>query len=455
MLFSQGTIQPMSHNEWNQQWDKIAQQLQLKLPSKTFDAWVYQLHTQMVGNIVKIFGPNRFFLDGLKAHCGKEIELVIQEVLQNTVEIEYLIDSEKQTPIKQSKPKETKHIPSEIDGHINPRFTFDNFVIGSSNEFAYAACHAVAEEPGESYNPLYLYGGVGLGKTHLIHAIANKLSLKSGMKIAYRTGEEFTNELIKAIGNRSTDAFRKNYRKLDVLIIDDVQFIAGKVSTQEEFFHTFNALHEVHKQIILVSDRNPHNMSHLEDRLRSRFNCGLVTDIQPPNFETRLAILANKSALAGITLNQDVSYLLASSIDSNVRELEGALTRLTAYAHLKNKNDKTIDVEMAKNILFEQLKITEKNINIGDIQKKIAEYYAIPLKEMASPKRNRKLAFPRQVAMYISKELTQLSLPEIGVQFGNRDHTTILYACRKIIKKCHDEPLFQDEITQLLSSFKN
>jgi len=452
MLFSQCIIQPMSQNEWKKQWDNIAQQLQLKLPSKTFDAWIYQLHTQMVGNTIKIFGPNRFFLDGLEAHCGKEIELVVQDVLKANVEIQYQIDTEEHTQAIQSKEKSSQHMPSEIDGHIDPRFTFDNFVIGSSNEFAYAACHAVAEHPGESYNPLYLYGGVGLGKTHLIHAIANELSLKPGMKIAYRTGERFTNELIKAIGNRSTDQFRKNYRKVDVLIVDDVQFIAGKVSTQEEFFHTFNALHEVHKQIILVSDRNPHDMSHLEERLRSRFNWGLVTDIQPPNLETRLAILDSKSALAGITLDKDVAYLLASRIDNNVRELEGALTRLTAYSHFTKKS---IDVDMAKSVLREQLKVTVRSVTIQDIQKKVAEYYAIPLKEMCSSKRSRNIAFPRQVAMYISKELTQLSLPEIGAQFGNRDHTTILYAHRKVDKKCQDDPAFQDEMEQLLSTLRN
>jgi len=442
----------MSHNEWKKQWDHITQQLQFKLPSQTFDAWIYPLHTQMVGNTIKLFGPSRFFLDGLEAHCGKEIKGVIQDTLKANVQIQYQINTDEPTTVENNKEQTSNHIPSEIDGHIDPRFTFDNFVIGSSNEFAYAACHAVADQPGESYNPLYLHGGVGLGKTHLIHAIANHLRQKSGIKIAYRTGERFTNELIKAIGDRSTDQFRKNYRKVDVLIVDDVQFIAGKVSTQEEFFHTFNALHEIHKQIILVSDRNPHNMSHLEERLRSRFNWGLVADIQPPNLETRLAILANKSALAGITLNQDVAYLLASRIDNNVRELEGALTRLTAYSHFTKKK---IDVDMARSVLREQLKVTVRSVNVDDIQKKVAEYYGILVKEMRSAKRNRNLAFPRQVAMYISKELTQLSLPEIGVQFGHRDHTTILYAHRKINKKCQDEPIFQDEVEHLLTSLKN
>jgi len=438
----------MSQDEWNQQWNQITEQLKLKLPSQTFDAWIYHLNTQMVGNTVKIFGPSRFFLDGLDTHCGRELALVIQDVLKSNVEIQYQIAS--QSSVKNT--TEPTPIPSEIDGHIDPRFTFDNFVIGSSNEFAYAACHAVSEEPGESYNPLYLHGGVGLGKTHLIHAIANQLAQKSGIKVAYRTGEMFTNELIQAIGNRSTDAFRQKYRKVDVLIVDDVQFIAGKTSTQEEFFHTFNALHEVHKQIILVSDRNPHDLGHLEERLRSRFNWGLVADIQPPNLETRLAILANKAKLAGVTLSQDVSYLLASRISHNVRELEGALTRLTAYSHFTKKS---IDVEMAKSVLREQLKVVVKSVTVDDIQKKVAEYYSIPIKEMRSSKRSRNLAFPRQVAMYACKELTQLSLPEIGTQFGGRDHTTVLYAHRKVNEKCQQDTAFYDEMDQLLATLRN
>jgi len=438
----------MSQDEWNQQWNQITEQLRLKLPSQTFDAWIYHLNTQMVGNTVKIFGPSRFFLDGLDTHCGQELALVIQDVLKSNVEIQYQIAS--QSSVKNT--TEPTPIPSEIDGHIDPRFTFENFVIGSSNEFAYAACHAVSEEPGESYNPLYLHGGVGLGKTHLIHAIANQLAQKSGIKVAYRTGEMFTNELIQAIGNRSTDAFRQKYRKVDVLIVDDVQFIAGKTSTQEEFFHTFNALHEVHKQIILVSDRNPHDLGHLEERLRSRFNWGLVADIQPPNLETRLAILANKAKLAGVTLSQDVSYLLASRISHNVRELEGALTRLTAYSHFTKK---AIDVEMAKSVLREQLKVVVKSVTVEDIQKKVAEYYSIPFKEMRSNKRSRNLAFPRQVAMYACKELTQLSLPEIGAQFGGRDHTTVLYAHRKVNEKCQQDAAFYDEMDQLLATLRN
>jgi len=439
------SIPKMSKQTWDNQWQKVINHLQDQLPSQRFDAWIHPLEAKMLDNTLVVSCASNFFINGLKADCGSIFENSIHAEFGIDTPIHYEIASPQE--IKTSEKKAT----SEIDGNIDPRFTFKNFIVGSSNEFAFAACQAVAEKPGESYNPLYLHGGVGLGKTHLIHAISNELSQKPDIKIAYRTGERFTNELIKAIGSRSTDQFREHYRKVDVLIIDDVQFIAGKTSTQEEFFHTFNALHEVHKQIILVSDRNPHDMSHLEERLRSRFNWGLVADIQPPNLETRLAILASKTELAGITLDKDVSYLLASRITNNVRELEGALTRLTAFSHLTKKS---IDMDMAKNVLREQLHVVVRSITIEDIQKKIADYYGIAPKEMKSNKRSRNIAFPRQVAMYISKELTQSSLPEIGSCFGGRDHTTVLYAHRKIDAQRQEDHAFDDEISHLLKTLR-
>jgi len=436
----------MNNPTWINQWQDVINQLQNQLPNQKFDAWIHPLEARQSGNSIIISCASNFFINGLKTDCGSMFEDCVHTVFGQDIDIQYEVG------LSQAKVKtEKKSTPSEIDGNIDSRFTFKNFIVGSSNEFAFAACQAVAEKPGESYNPLYLHGGVGLGKTHLIHAVSNELSQKDNIKIAYRTGERFTNELIKAIGSRSTDQFRENYRKVDVLIIDDVQFIAGKTSTQEEFFHTFNALHEVHKQIILVSDRNPHDMSHLEERLRSRFNWGLVADIQPPNLETRLAILASKTELAGITLDQDVSYLLASRITNNVRELEGALTRLTAFSHLTKKS---IDIDMAKNVLREQLHVVVRSITIEDIQKKIADYYGIAPKEMKSNKRSRNLAFPRQVAMYISKELTQSSLPQIGLSFGGRDHTTILYAHRKIDAQRQKDRSFDDEIGHLLNTLR-
>jgi len=439
-------ILTMNNPTWTNQWQDVINQLQDQLPSQKFDAWIHPLEAKRIDDAIFIACASNFFINGLKADCGSIFEACVHAVFGQKINIHYEVSAPQMKQVA-----EKKSLPSKVDGNIDPRFTFKNFIVGSSNEFAFAACQAVAEKPGESYNPLYLHGGVGLGKTHLIHAISNQLSQKDNIKIAYRTGERFTNELIKAIGSRSTDQFREHYRKVDVLIIDDVQFIAGKTSTQEEFFHTFNALHEVHKQIILVSDRNPHDMGHLEERLRSRFNSGLVADIQPPNLETRLAILASKTELAGITLDKDVSYLLASRITNNVRELEGALTRLTAFSHFTKKS---IDMDMAKNVLREQLHVVVRSITIEDIQKKIADYYGIAPKEMKSNKRSRNIAFPRQVAMYISKELTQSSLPEIGSSFGGRDHTTVLYAHRKIDAQRQEDRAFDDEIAHLLNTLR-
>jgi len=451
MVYLEVRVLQMNQLPWTNDWKKAIQQLQNELPSQTFDAWVHPLSAKLEDGKLYLCGPSDFFISGLKAACKNELESVMYENFGECIDIQYQVDKSLSISLVQSIEATEDAIPSNIDGHIDPRFTFQNFIVGSSNEFAFAACQAVAEEPGESYNPLYLHGGVGLGKTHLIHAIANQLAQKKDVKVAYRTGEQFTNELIHAIRNRSNEQFRNQYRKVDVLIIDDIQFIENKTSTQEEFFHTFNALHAIRKQIILVSDRNPHEMSLLEERLKSRFNWGLVADIQPPDLETRLAILGSKSELAGITLDQDVSYLLASRIANNVRELEGALTRLTAFSHLTNKK---IDMDMAKNVLREQLKVILRTVNVDDIQKKIAEYYGIATKDMRSPKRTKAIAFPRQIAMYASKELTKLSLPEIGVQFGGRDHTTVLYAHRKIEAQRQDDPELDQQIEQLLTTLR-
>lgn len=444
------TIQPMVKQDWEKCWQSIVSQLKGDVPVSKFDAWIRPIQPEFSNNTLTLKVPSRIFLDGLKADCEKKIRASVTQYFQPEVAVHFKVDASLSLPQEPSKKKkETKS--GSVDGYIDPRFTFENFIVGSSNEFCYAACRAVADKPGESYNPLYIHGGVGLGKTHLINAVANELMQKDHIKIAYRTGERFTNELITAIRNGATHQFREQYRKVDVLIIDDVQFIAGKTSTQEEFFHTFNALHEVHKQIILVSDRSPRDMSHLEERLRSRFNWGLVADIQPPNLETRLAILASKSELAGIILDKEVSYLLASRITNNVRELEGALTRLTAYARL---TDKVINMEMTRHVLRDQLQEEMRIVSVDDIQKGTANYYNIRIQDMLSKKRTRTIAFPRQVAMYACKELTTLSLPEIGEAFGGKDHTTVLYAHRKIDKMRSESRDFDDEVKRLITLLK-
>ena len=414
-------------SENHDHWSALSERLRQDIPSAGFDAWIRPVRGEWDGSALHLKVPSRFFLDGLKSLYGKKIVNAAIAVFGGEPAVLYEVDTS--LGFTQAGVQAEEKGNSQVDGYIDPRFTFDNFVVGSSNEFCYAACQAVVQRPGESYNPLYIHGGVGLGKTHLINAVANALIKKNHYRIAYRTSERFTNELISAIKNNATQQFRDLYRRADILIIDDVQFIAGKSSTQEEFFHTFNALHELHKQIILTSDRSPREINHLEERLRSRFNWGLVADIQPPDLETRLAILARKAELAGVTLGKDVSYLLASRITNNVRELEGALNRIVAHATLVGR---PITIESAQEVLHDVLRASDRRVSIEEIQKRVAEHYRIRTSDMHSARRARAVARPRQVAMYLAKQLTSRSLPEIGRKFGGRDHTTVMHAVRKV-----------------------
>jgi len=444
------TIQAMTKMHDSSIWQQTSDLLKEELPTSRFDAWIRALsvHNNDHGLIIRV--PSRFFLDGLKSNYGSLIERLARQVSGQDLVISYVIDPDLAVSPKPAQLAPEPHSPL-VDGFIDPRFTFENFVVGSGNEFCHAASRAVADKPGEIYNPLYLYGGVGLGKTHLINAVANTLIQRNHFRIAYRTGERFTNELIQAIRNGSTDQFRNQYRQVDVLIIDDIQFIAGKDRTQEEFFHTFNALYEVKKQIILTSDRSPRELTNLMERLRSRFNWGLVADIQPPDLETRLAILSSKAELAGITLDENVAHLLASRITNNVRELEGALTRLTAHATLTGR---TINIDFSRHVLRDLLHEEVRAISIDDIKKKVASYFNLNIREMTSSKRSKNVAYPRQVAMYASKELTTQSLPEIGNQFGGRDHTTVLHAVRKIKKMREESDDFDEEMGRIIALLK-
>ena len=358
--------------------------------------------------------------------CGKEMR--VEFVLKSSA------DAAKQPGAKEAgKPfwpfaREKQDHGKEIG--LSPRYTFDSFVVGPSNRFAHAASVAVCESPAKAYNPLFIYGGVGLGKTHLMHAIGHKVLQRSAKaKILYISSEDFTNQLIASIQNRTTVKFREKYRGVDVLLIDDIQFIAGKESNQEEFFHTFNTLYDAHKQIVVSSDRPPKEIQALEERLVSRFEWGLVTDIQPPDFETRMAILKKKSEKDSIQLPDDVYYFLAEKIKSNIRELEGALVRVVAYAKLIGRE---ISVEMVKDVLKDMIREGEKKITIEMIQKKVCEYFDIKPSDMKAKKRSRGIAYPRQIAMYLASQLTDYSLPEIGEYFGGRDHTTVMHARDKI-----------------------
>lgn len=327
------------------------------------------------------------------------------------------------------------HIVAAGDGaSLNPKYTFDTFVTGSSNRFAHAAAMAVAESPGNVYNPFFMYGGVGLGKTHLMHAIGNRvLHNHPEMRVLYVSSEQFTNEIIRSIQEGNAEKFRQKYRNIDVLLVDDIQFLSGKTSTQEEFFHTFNTLHDSQKQIILSSDRPPREVERLEDRLRSRFEWGLITDIQAPDLETRIAILKNKAQLDHFSVPNDVMVYIASRIDSNIRELEGALTRVVAYASLIKKPITTELVAEALKDVFPNNKTKEVTMEV--IQEIVASYFKLKIEDMHTKKRTRNIAFPRQIAMYLCRELTDTSLPQIGSFFGGRDHTTVIHACDKINKE--------------------
>jgi len=440
----------MGNTQVNIDWQRILDTLAEQVPAARFDAWIRPIHASVENKTLILSVPSRFFLDNMKDYHENMIHQLVKEYFGASVNVDFRVDPSL-APEFVTLAKKTLATSVQVDGFIDPRFTFTNFVVGPSNEFCHAACRAVADHPGAVYNPLYLYGGVGLGKTHLINAVANDLIAKNHSTIAYRTSERFTNELIQAIRNGTTQQFRNRYRKVDVLIIDDVQFIAGKASTQEEFFHTFNALYEVQKQIILTSDRPPREMNHLQERLKSRFGCGLVADIQPPSLETRQAILNSKAELAGIHLPEDVTALLATRITSNVRELEGALTRLTAHATLTNQ---TIDMDFTRRVLRDLLHEEVKVVSVEDIQKQVATYYNIRLQDMRSKKRSRNIAFPRQVAMYCCKVMTSLSLPAIGECFGGKDHTTVLYATRKIDTLIQQDEGFKGEVERMINLLK-
>ncbi|GCD90214.1 hypothetical protein NLS1_22200 [Nocardioides sp. LS1] len=351
-------------------------------------------------------------------------------------------------------PPEAANRPATaLETRLNPKYTFETFVIGSSNRFPHAAAVAVAEAPGKAYNPLLVYGDSGLGKTHLLHAIGHYVrSLYSGAKVRYVSSEEFTNEFINAIRDDRQDRFKRRYRDVDVLLIDDIQFLEGKTQTQEEFFHTFNTLHNANKQIVLTSDRAPKRLEALEDRLRNRFEWGLITDVQPPDLETRIAILRKKAAMDRLTAPPDVLEFIASKIQTNIRELEGALIRVTAFANL---NRQEVDMTLAEIVLKDLIpEGGEPEITAGLIIAQTAAYFGLSIEELTGPSRGRHLVMARQIAMYLCRELTDLSLPKIGAQFGNRDHTTVMYADRKINQLLAERRAVFNQVSELTNRVK-
>lgn len=433
-------------------WNQALEILRGKLNPEIFKLWFAAIQASNPGNgVIRLHVPDDFSIVWLKDNYLDLIQNTLMHVSGQTWDVQFQAGS-MPVPTIQANPvaKKEKARPRTKDtspgGHngtpdaaFNPRYTFENFVVGSNNNFAHAAALAVAQGPGKSYNPLFLYGGVGLGKTHLLHAIGQHvLQTVKGSHVAFLSSEKFTNEYIDAIQNSQLMRFRKKYRMMDLLLIDDIQFLAGKERIQEEFFHTFNALHENHKQIVLTCDRPASEIQNLEHRLVSRFEWGLVTDMQPPDVETRMAILRKKANSMGVDLPPEILQFIADRIRSNVRRLEGALIRVSTYTSL---NGKKPTLELAEGLLRELLHEEGRTaITIELIQKRVADYFDIRLADMASKRRPENIAFPRQIAMYLARQLTGSSLNEIGEAFGGRDHGTVIHACRLVKDRMEVDP---------------
>lgn len=400
----------------------------------SYDTWIKELDIQSMehGNVVLI-SSSSFNRDTVDARYHSLLVNTFNYLTNKECSVTILSKEELENSPENGQDMIEKLNPTCTNPTLNPKYTFDSFVVGNNNRFAHAAALAVAEAPATSYNPLFIYGGVGLGKTHLMHAIGNEILRNNrNANILYVTSEKFTNQLINAIKDNKNEQFRSKYRNIDVLLIDDIQFIAGKERVQEEFFHTFNTLHESGKQVILSSDRPPKDINLLEDRLKSRFEWGLIADISNADYETRLAILRKKAQLDHIMINDDILANIANRIDTNIRELEGALNKLIARASLINS---PITMEMAEWAINEIVSAKDKVLSSEFIQETVAKYFNIDVKDMVGAKRSNDIVFPRQIAMYLCRTVPQISLPQIGKDFGNRDHTTVMHACNKIEKE--------------------
>ena len=438
-------------------WSKTVESIGVKVGSQTFDLWFRPLKfLQLQDRHIILEVPNKFFKEWIEDHYPGLITEVLKEHLKKDVSVRYKIFERKDDPVvkKIETTRENRRAKLASRGiFLSPKFTFDTFVVGGSNQFANAAARAVADAPGKAYNPLFIYGGVGLGKTHLMNAIGNRIiDGWDNAKLLYAPAEQFTNEFVYSMRNDKMDEFKKKYRNLDVLIIDDIQFIAGKSGTQEELFHTFNALYDSHKQIIFSSDRPPVDISPITERLRSRFGMGLIADIQIPDVETKMAILGKKSEMEAIKLPEDVSFFLASKVKSNIRDLEACMIRLGAHSSLTGQ---LITTDMAKNVLKDLIHDEEKALTIEFIQKTVCEYFGLKMQDIKAKKRTRDIAFPRQVAMYLCKHLTDSSLSEIGKNFGGKDHSTVIHACKLIGERKDNDEEFEGKIDYLTKKIKS
>lgn len=441
-------------------WEYCQKRLEGELNPQQFNTWIRPLHGVEDSNTLRLYAPNRFVLDWFNEQYLSRLRQIINDICSDEFQIRLEVgshsgaaesprtDSDQQQPAPDRiavRPQESRNRPAS---NLNPEFTFDSFVEGKSNQLARAASMQVSENPGTAYNPLFICGGVGLGKTHLMHAIGHAIMQhKPGASIAYLHSERFVADMVKALQHNAISEFKRYYRSVDALLIDDIQFFAGKERSQEEFFHTFNALLEGQHQIILTCDRYPKEVSGLEERLKSRFGWGLTVPIEPPELETRVAILHRKAQRARIHLPDEVAFLIAKRFRSNVRELEGALNRVIANSNLTGN---PISLEFAQLALKDLLLLQDKQITIDNIQKTVAEYYKIRVADLHSKRRSRSVARPRQIAMAMCKELTNHSLPEIGDAFGGRDHTTVLHACRKIAELKGSDLKVEEDYNNLL-----
>jgi len=431
-------------------WDKTLQLIKGDIGTTSYISLfksIVPLKIQM--NDLYLLVPNEFNKGMLEDRYLSILQDTLKQVSLKEYNIKFVL-SEKEIEDINSEENYTEF--KRIYTNLNPKYTFDTFVIGNSNRFAHAACVAVAESPAKAYNPLFLYGGVGLGKTHLMQAIGHHIAgQKKDSKVVYVSSEKFTNELINSIKDDKNENFRNKYRNVDVLLIDDIQFIAGKERTQEEFFHTFNTLHEANKQIIISSDRPPKDIPTLEDRLRSRFEMGLITDIQAPDYETRIAILRKKAQMERIEVPNEVMSYIAQNIKSNIRELEGALTRVVASSLSNRLITQDLATEALKDIISNS---HSEEVNIPRIKEKVSSIFNIKMEDFNSKKRTRSIAYPRQIAMYLSRELTDLSLPKIGEEFGGRDHTTVIHAYDKVSKEIEADEDIKYKINKIISDLK-
>ncbi|ABS32387.1 chromosomal replication initiator protein DnaA [Clostridium botulinum] len=433
-------------------WEKAINIIKGELTEVSFNTWIKSINPiSLENNSLKLAVPNDFTKGILESRYKDLIVNALKLLTSKKYNIDFIVTTEEKIEENQKNHNNEKSnivVNDEMSTMLNPKYTFDSFVIGNSNRFAHAASLAVAESPAKAYNPLFIYGGVGLGKTHLMHAIGHYiLHNNPKSQVVYVSSEKFTNELINSIKDDKNVEFRNKYRNIDILLVDDIQFIAGKERTQEEFFHTFNALYEANKQIIISSDRPPKEIPTLEDRLRSRFEWGLIADIQAPDFETRMAILKKKADVENLNIPNEVMVYIATKIKSNIRELEGALIRIVAFSSLTNKE---ISIDLASEALKDIISSKQtRQVTIDIIQEVVANYYNLKIEDLKSARRTRNIAFPRQIAMYLSRKLTDMSLPKIGEEFGGRDHTTVIHAYEKISNNLKKDESLQNAIKEL------